>query len=442
MDPASEIHAHILQLIHTPLQKRNLNSLARALPGLLLSEKKSQNDVPKTDPEALKPRNLLELHGKHLPSKVDIVPLDPYLFSEQTWKPLELPALKSKIVEDASAIEIVESEIEWPDLTRWLRPRSEGSLSTVSISDSLCSNESTFSIPENETYQTSECPQPVKSGHTLWVGNLPQNASLDDLRNIFGTPDLQSIYLIQRTGCAFVNYNTEQSLLDAMAIFNDRGGKINNQPIVIKHQAQKKAEDSGKTSAEGSRNRYFICKSLTIDDLELARENSEWSTQIRNMPAFNQAFHTSENVYLVFSVNRTSCFYGIAKLESPFTNSTDTNANEDKEDIENVFFITPTNGYTHPDDGIEILSGRNVYDSLRGSQFWMADNCPIEESVGERFTAPASVRWLSTAENQVSFSKTKHLRNCLNQNKPIKVARDGTEIDPGVGSELLALFNI
>lgn len=46
--------------------------------------------------------------------------------------------------------------------------------------------------------------------------------------------------------------------------------------------------------------------------------------------------------------------------------------------------------------------------------------------------------WINT--NELSFNKTLHLFNPLNEGKPVKIARDGQEIESRVGEELCRLF--
>jgi hypothetical protein len=48
---------------------------------------------------------------------------------------------------------------------------------------------------------------------------------------------------------------------------------------------------------------------------------------------------------------------------------------------------------------------------------------------------PFKVEWLCT--DRLSFYSTRHLRNSWNQDREIKVSRDGTEVEPGVGQRLL-----
>lgn len=46
-----------------------------------------------------------------------------------------------------------------------------------------------------------------------------------------------------------------------------------------------------------------------------------------------------------------------------------------------------------------------------------------------------SIEWIST--KRLPFHRTRHLRNPWNHEKEIKVSRDGTELEPGVGKKLL-----
>jgi len=41
----------------------------------------------------------------------------------------------------------------------------------------------------------------------------------------------------------------------------------------------------------------------------------------------------------------------------------------------------------------------------------------------------------------LSFERTAHLRNPLNENKPVKISRDGQELPPDVGVALCAMLD-
>lgn len=53
---------------------------------------------------------------------------------------------------------------------------------------------------------------------------------------------------------------------------------------------------------------------------------------------------------------------------------------------------------------------------------------------------PFAVQWLCV--RKLPFIKTRGLKNPWNATREVKVARDGTELEPEVGRRLIALFNI
>jgi len=54
--------------------------------------------------------------------------------------------------------------------------------------------------------------------------------------------------------------------------------------------------------------RYFIVKSCNRENLEISVQQGVWATQRSNEAKLNEAFESSENVILIFSVNRTRHF--------------------------------------------------------------------------------------------------------------------------------------
>lgn len=116
--------------------------------------------------------------------------------------------------------------------------------------------------------------------------------------------------------------------------------------------------------------------------------------------------------------------------------------------------------------------GRIIDDSARGTIFWEAERdtnvpdgngqCDDEEaesgtgSVAEdgsglttglddpggenkAWGKPFKLEWLSTS--RLPFHRTRGLRNPWNSNREVKIARDGTELEPSVGRRLIGLFN-
>jgi hypothetical protein len=100
--------------------------------------------------------------------------------------------------------------------------------------------------------------------------------------------------------------------------------------------------------------------------------------------------------------------------------------------------------------------GKIIDDSARGTIFWEAelseyeaeeetpekeekpvdgDNSVVSQSWGK----PFKIEWVST--NRLPFYRTRGLRNPWNANREVKIARDGTELEPSVGERLVAMFH-
>ncbi|XP_010926956.1 zinc finger CCCH domain-containing protein 45 [Elaeis guineensis] len=135
--------------------------------------------------------------------------------------------------------------------------------------------------------------------------------------------------------------------------------------------------------------RYFIVKSCNRENLEISVQQGVWATQKSNEAKLNEAFESSENVILIFSINRTRHFQGCAKMTSKI------------------------GGY---------IGGGN-WKYAHGTAHY-----------GRNF----SVKWLKLCE--LSFNKTHHLRNPYNDNLPVKISRDCQELEPFIGEQLASLL--
>ena len=110
--------------------------------------------------------------------------------------------------------------------------------------------------------------------------------------------------------------------------------------------------------------------------------------------------------------------------------------------------------------------GRIIDDSARGTIFWEAilddtsglatENEGLTSTPGtqiqaeetekntnvsspQSFDKPFKIEWLST--ERVPFYRTRGLRNSWNANREVKIARDGTELEPNVGRRLIMMFH-
>lgn len=64
------------------------------------------------------------------------------------------------------------------------------------------------------------------------------------------------------------------------------------------------------------RERYFILKSRSIEELERSTQSGYWSTQPHNEAVLDQAYRHSEKVVLIFSANASGAFFGYARMAS------------------------------------------------------------------------------------------------------------------------------
>jgi len=60
---------------------------------------------------------------------------------------------------------------------------------------------------------------------------------------------------------------------------------------------------------------------------------------------------------------------------------------------------------------------------------------PPDDALGEIWGRPFRVDWIRT--ERLPFFRTRHLRNPWNHNREVKVSRDGTELEPSIGQQLL-----
>lgn len=182
--------------------------------------------------------------------------------------------------------------------------------------------------------------KPKQSGHALWVGNLPPGATVLDLKDHFSrdaTRDIESLFLISKSNCGFVNYRTEDACASAMQRFHDsrfQGVRLvcrlrrtsTPSPATPVGPASVTAENTRSSSVSSpSRSplpnvsgesddvevqveeskadelsnpvrvpeKFFVVKSLTLQDLEQSVRNGIWATQAHNEQPLNKAFEVN-----------------------------------------------------------------------------------------------------------------------------------------------------
>lgn len=140
------------------------------------------------------------------------------------------------------------------------------------------------------------------------------------------------MFLISKSNCAFVNYRSETACAAAMTRFHDSRfqgirlvcrlrrssqapspgvptGPAALLPSTIQTQSATEAiaqnrrvssqAEEAASQVEGSKkvsDKYFVVKSLTVEDLELSVRNGIWTTQAHNEEALNKAFEVSQSI--------------------------------------------------------------------------------------------------------------------------------------------------
>ena len=139
--------------------------------------------------------------------------------------------------------------------------------------------------------------------------------------------------------------------------------------------------------------RFFMIKSNNYENVALSKARGVWSTPPQNEAKLNQAFRECKNVIPVLSVKESGRFQGFARL-----------ASESRHDIPPINWVLP------PGLSVRALGGVFYVD------------------------------WICRKE--LPFIKCQHLYNPWNQGKPVKIGRDGQEIEPRMGKELCQLFPV
>lgn len=130
--------------------------------------------------------------------------------------------------------------------------------------------------------------------------------------------------------------------------------------------------------------RYFIMKSSNIRNIEISQQKGIWSTTPSNETKLTKAFLENNLIILVFSVQGSGHFQGYARMTSAIS----------QESCQDWGFM----------------------------------------GLGGVF----SVEWIH--KESLPFQCTQHILNPWNDNKKVQISRDGQELEPQAGSQLLLLW--
>jgi hypothetical protein len=133
--------------------------------------------------------------------------------------------------------------------------------------------------------------------------------------------------------------------------------------------------------------KFYVIKSNNAENVRISKQKGVWSTLPQNEQNLNQAYKECRNVILIFSVKESGKFAGFARMSG-----------ESRHDVPAVEWELPP--------GISAKALGGVFE----------------------------IDWI--CKKELSFTCTTHLHNPWNDNKPVKIGRDGQEIEPKVAEEL------
>lgn len=137
--------------------------------------------------------------------------------------------------------------------------------------------------------------------------------------------------------------------------------------------------------------RFFVIKSNNAENVNISKTKNVWATLPQNETNLNRAFKECRNVLLIFSVKESGKFAGFARMSC-----------ESKRTGSQVDWVLPP--------GISAKALGGVFE----------------------------IDWI--CKKELSFTTASHLYNPWNEGKPVKIGRDGQEIEPKVAQELCKLF--
>lgn len=133
--------------------------------------------------------------------------------------------------------------------------------------------------------------------------------------------------------------------------------------------------------------KFYVIKSNNAENVRISKQKGVWSTLPQNEQNLNQAYKECRNVILIFSVKESGKFAGFARMSG-----------ESRHDVAAVEWELPP--------GISAKALGGVFE----------------------------IDWI--CKKELSFTCTTHLHNPWNDGKPVKIGRDGQEIEPKVAEEL------
>lgn len=252
--------------------------------------------------------------------------------------------------------------------------RSEAS--NESSDDSSISSVSSKSSRKKSHRNNKTAPKPSKDKHEKDVKETAENGKQSQrVSSVEKSPEPK-----KRRKTSTTSNNNNNSSDEAKDSKKDFGGEATK-------KSSKSYDYMTKLNYLFRETKFFVIKSNNAENVRISKQQGVWSTLPQNEQNLNQAYRECRNVLLIFSVKESGKFAGLARM-----------AGESSRDGPQVEWELPP--------GISAKALGGVFD----------------------------IDWI--CKKELSFTCTTHLHNPWNEGKPVKIGRDGQEIESKVAEEL------
>ncbi|XP_022319940.2 YTH domain-containing protein 1-like isoform X1 [Crassostrea virginica] len=304
---------------------------------------------------------------------------------------------KKKAVAKAKSKEVVKGKVKSPKVSK--SPKKKVSTENVSQDDE---NESTEGEKTHEEGERDSRPAPVPMDAQDYDTRSEAGSSDGSLGNEEESGDSDDFEGEEEEGS--VPEKKKRKTRDISPIEWDRKSEGKSEEEEGEEEDGKSEDNKSEKSEDSTARkisskmkyifrgaRYFLIKSNNHENVALAKAKGVWSTPPQNEIRLNNAYKSCDNVILIFSVRESGKFQGFARI-----------AGESTKDHPPIRWVLP------PGLSARALSGVFKLD------------------------------WINRKD--LAFTKTQHLHNAWNDNKPVKIGRDGQEVEPRCGEALCKMF--
>ncbi|CAK5283821.1 unnamed protein product [Mycena citricolor] len=351
---------------------------------------------------------------------------------------------------------------------------------------------------------------PHRSEWAMWVGNIPRDTDHDELWRFFTQPPsggdpagvsassrrngVHSIFLIARSGCAFVNYDSQSQLSAAISRFDGMalratasvGTSKAGSPLVcrmrkheddlnagvggqrgmglhkkwVKDKGKGNGKNKGKPSVVVMRDNLPIV-GASVQSSGHAQTESGGSSGSGSNVSTNSSFlreHFPRRFFILKSHTQAhldlSVETGVWATQSHNESVLD-RAYRTSEDVFLFFSVNRSGefyGYGRMTGPVELRRSKPVNDPphlsiFAGSSPLFDEDLPPPEALlppsllddaegsEHELNHEFTLHWISV--DRLPFSRTRHIHNSWNHDREVKVSRDGTELEPDAGTGLL-----